>query len=73
VKDIEKVTLEALRQIIDTRQPRGLFYARESRHLWVGVDNNHGDAWTEAFRSRRRCLRWLRDPGLNAEECGALD
>ena len=71
MKDVEKMKLVALRHIIDTRQPRGLFIARESRRLWVGVDNSHGDAWTEAFRSRRQCLRWLRDPSLNAEDFGA--
>ena len=40
------------------------------RMYYVGVDNDSGEAWTEAFRTRRQCLRWLR--GLEAEDCGAL-
>jgi len=69
---IERLTPEAMRQIIETRQPRGLFYRKEARRLYVGVDNDDGEAWTEAFHTRRQCLRWLRTPGLEAEDCGAL-
>ena len=65
--DIEKVTVEAIRQIIETRQPRGLYYTKEARHFYVGVDNSTGDAWTEEFTSKRKCLRWLRNPNLDAE------
>jgi hypothetical protein len=65
--DIEKVTPEAMASIIDTRQPRGLFYRRAGRRLYVGVDNATGDAWTEDFTSKRKCLRWLRNPNLDAE------
>jgi len=65
--DIEKVTVEAIRQIIETRQPRGLYYCKEARRLYVGVDNSYGEAWTEAFPSRRKCLRWLTDPTIDAE------
>ncbi|MCL2194357.1 MAG: hypothetical protein FWB76_00180 [Oscillospiraceae bacterium] len=67
-----KVTLDTLRQIIDTRKPLGRFYAREGFRLWVGVDNDYGEAWTEAFRTRRQCLRWLRSTALDAGQCGAL-
>ena len=67
MRDIEEVAEEAMRQIIETRQPLGLFYRMEARRLYVGVDNSTGDAWTEEFRSRRQCLRWLRNPNLDAE------
>jgi len=63
----QKVTPEVLWQIIQMREPLGLFYAREASHLYVGVDNGTGDAWTEDFRSLRRCKRWLLNPNLNAE------
>ena len=65
--DIEKVTLEEMKRIIDTREPRGLFYLKAGRRCYVGVDNSTGDAWTEEFTSRRKCLRWLRDPSIDAE------
>jgi hypothetical protein len=66
VRDIQKVTQDALRQVIDTRQPLGCFYAKEGRRLYVGVDNTTGDVWTEEFKSLRRCKRWLRNPHLTA-------
>ena len=68
----QKVTPEAMTSIIETREPRGLFYRKEARRLYVGVDNTSGDSWTEAFRTKRQCLRWLRCPGLEPEDCGAL-
>jgi len=67
MRNIEKVTPEALRQIIHTREPLGWYYAREGRRLYVGVDNGSGDAWTEDFRSLRKCKRWLRNPCIDAE------
>jgi hypothetical protein len=63
----QKVTPEALWGIISTREPIGQFYAKEGRRCWVGVDNGTGDAWTEEFRTKRQCLRWLRNPNLDAE------
>jgi hypothetical protein len=69
VKDIVKVTVEALREIIETRQPLGWYYAREGRRCYVGVDNSTGDAWTEDFRSLRHCKRWLLDPEMEPPGC----
>ena len=65
--EIKKVTPEEMERIIETRQPRGWYYRKAGRRRYVGVDNSTGDAWTEEFRSRRKCLRWLRDPNLDAE------
>jgi len=70
MKDIEKVTQEAMDQIIRTRQPRGLFYRKEGRRHYVGVDNSTGDAWTEDFRSLRQCKRWLLDPSVEPPSWG---
>jgi|GEM_PF-476983 len=64
---IMKVTPDMLRQIIDTRQPLGLFYRKAGRRCYVGVDNTTGDAWTEEFSSLRRCKRWLLHPCLGAD------
>lgn len=63
----QKVTPEAMSQVISEREPRGLFYRKAGRRIYVGVDNTTGDAWTEEFRSLRQCKRWLRNPNLDAE------
>lgn len=55
----KKVSGKAIRKIIDTRTPFGLFYAKEGR-FYVGVDNRSGDAWTEEFLTKRVCLQWLK-------------
>ena len=64
MKEIQKITREAMSRIIETRQPRGWFYRKAGRRLFVGVDNSTGDAWTEDFRSLRQCKRWLLDPSI---------
>ena len=40
-------------------RPMGLFYTKEQR-VYVGIDNSTGHAWTEEFKSRRQCLKWLK-------------
>ena len=66
-REVEKVTEEAMTLIIETRQSRGWYYRKADRRCYVGVDNSTGDAWTEEFPSRRKCLRWLRDPSIDVE------
>jgi len=65
--EVEKITAEAMSVIIETRQPRGLFYRKAGRRCYVGVDNSTGDAWTEEFRTKRQCLRWLQILNLDTE------
>lgn len=55
---IKEVTSEEAIRIIDTREPRGLFYTRENRKI-VGIDNSTGDAWTEDFENLFDCVEWL--------------
>lgn len=47
-----------LREVIQTRRPRGLFLAHEGK-VWVAVDNSTGHAWTEEFSSLQEAVRWL--------------
>jgi hypothetical protein len=63
---ITKVELDILRQIIDTHQPLGLFYAL-TNGTYTGVDNRNGYAWTEAFSDLRHCKRWLLNVHLSAD------
>lgn len=46
-------------QVIETRQPRGLFFV--VGEVVTGIDNRTGDAWTEDFATKRECLKWLAD------------
>jgi hypothetical protein len=62
---ITKVEPDMLRQVIDTRQPLGLFYALADG-TYTGVDNRDGNAWTEAFPDLRHCKRWLLNVHLTA-------
>lgn len=57
--DIKKVSILEMGKIIETREPRGMFYCIENKR-YVGCDNRTGDAWTEDFSSLDRCKRWLR-------------
>ena len=46
------------KEIIDTHQPRGLFYISEYSG-YTGIDNSNGDAWVEEFKTLDDCLNWL--------------
>ena len=56
---INKVTLDVILSVIENYRPLGIFYTKEDGR-YVGVDNRTGDAWTELFRSKRKCKKWLR-------------
>ena len=72
MKEIRKVTTDALLLIIETREPLGLFYAL-ANGVYTGVDNSKGDAWTEDFPDLRHCKRWLSNPYISAENAGTLE
>ena len=55
---VTKVTRAEADAIIQSREPRGLFYQQDDNR-WVGIDNMTGDAWTEEFGSLEQCLTWL--------------
>lgn len=57
---IRKVTQAEAAAIIQSREPRGLFYQQDDNR-WIGIDNMTGDAWTEEFGSLDQCLAWLRN------------
>lgn len=53
-----RITSEQAEEMIDTRQPLGLFWLKDGG-WYVGIDNRTGDAWTEEFRTRKKCIWWL--------------
>ncbi len=56
---IQIVDAGTITEVIETRQPLGLFLCRDSQR-WVAVDNSTGDAWTEEFRWKFRAVQWLK-------------
>lgn len=56
---IKEVTQAEADAIIQSREPRGLFYQQNGKR-WVGIDNMTGDAWCEEFINLDQCLAWLR-------------
>lgn len=58
---MRRLQAAALNQVIETRQPRGTFYAKISPTQYIGVDNRTGDAWTEEFAGIRALRRWMND------------
>lgn len=60
MKQIKEVTNQEAMEIIDTRQPRGLFWTMEG-NIYVAIDNLTGDAWTEDFTTKEECLEYLKE------------
>ena len=55
-----KINREDASTIIESRHPYGLFFLKDGG-VYVGIDNRDGDAWTEEFPTKRKCLEWLTD------------
>ena len=53
-----QVSREEAAEIIEFRYPEGYFMVKEDGKF-VGIDNSDGDAFTEEFKSKERCIRWL--------------
>jgi len=67
---ITKHNPNTIKNLIETRDPKGLFYCIETREwegnnvgweekVYVAVDNSTGDAWVDEFPDLRSCRRWL--------------
>lgn len=55
-----QVTPAELSEIIETREPRGLFFAPDHQsEKYVAVDNRNGEAWTEELPTERKAIKWL--------------
>lgn len=46
-------------KIIESRKPLGTFLVEREDGSCVGIDNRTGDAWTEDFPDKEKCLKWL--------------
>ena len=50
-----EISREDAAGIIERRHPYGLFFLKEGT-VYVGIDNRDGNAWTEDFAMKRKCL-----------------
>lgn len=56
----KKITESQANEIIEIREPKGLFYLEQSDGMFTGIDNRTSDAWTEDFETEEECMSWLR-------------
>lgn len=56
--EIEEITPNEAKDIIDNREPLGKFLILEDGK-WVAIDNSNGDAWTEEFDSKQEAINYL--------------
>lgn len=57
--EVKEITQAQAIEIIETRQPLGMFYHKEDG-IYVGIDNTDGQAWTEEFPTIDECISWLK-------------
>lgn len=58
---IQKVSPEFAMQIINNREPAGLFwYFCNGKYIGVDNYNSEAEAYTEKFDTKEECLDWLR-------------
>lgn len=62
------MTQAAIEQIIEIREPRGLFLHKDKNDNWVAIDNSTGDAWTEDFKIKQDAIDWLEKINLKNEK-----
>ena len=64
------ITTDIAIKIIDSRRPRGLFWAKELNGRYVAIDNIAGEAQTRGFKNLKDCLGWLKMRGeIKYEQC----
>jgi len=57
--NIERITPQRARKIINTRKPTGYFYTVEDGK-YIAIDNQNRDAWTEEFKKYDKCIDFLK-------------
>jgi hypothetical protein len=67
--ELKEISEADARSIILNRKPLGTFWLKE-KNLYVGIDNDTGDAWTESFDTKEQCVEWLLNKSVVAHpEC----
>jgi hypothetical protein len=55
---IKKINSKQALEILEKKEPRGLFYYKLGR-IYLGIDNSLGYAWTKRFKKLKLCKKWL--------------
>lgn len=63
MKQLTKISVEELKNIILNDEPKGKFYTFDE-NIFVGCDNTNGDLLIEEFKTEEGCVSWL----LNRKE-----
>jgi len=58
MSQIQYVSNDESRRIIEDREPLGLFFLKDGE-VYIGIDNSYGDAFVEEFDSLEACQKWL--------------
>jgi len=75
--DIKKITADETSRLLDSNeinpcgqyQPFGLFWLKSTSGLYIAIDNSTGCAWTEEFKTRDSCMKYLRgEPSTDAHK-----
>lgn len=61
---IQLISKEKANQIIENRTPIGLFVTEENG-MFIGIDNQSGEAWVEEFDNKVDCENWLKGEADN--------
>lgn len=61
---IIKVTGEEGNKILETREPKGLFYIKHEENgkiRYIGINNSTGEILKDSFKKLKTCKAWLRE------------
>lgn len=56
---IQKVSLEFAETVIETKEPRGLFWCLFGDR-YIAIDNKNGEAMKKDFGTKEGCFSWLK-------------
>lgn len=59
MQQIKRITSRQADQIIEKREPLGLFYVCQENRNYTAIDNSGGQAWTEDFDNIGDCIDYL--------------
>ena len=59
MQQIKRITARQAHQIIENREPLGLFYVCQEGEIYTAIDNSGGHAWIEDFDNVIDCIDYL--------------